>query len=120
MKKRIVAMVLAGTMVFSQNVYATELSDGTGQTMTEQTETEQQDTNAVEKEYAQSEQQNSEMLDDDENKDVDNSADANEEDSYWEEIQQYASDDDDSGVFDEELYKSNLNSLCWKSDCYTY
>lgn len=110
MKKRIVAMVLAGTMVFSQNVYATELSDGTGQTMTEQTETEQQDTNAVEKEYAQSEQQNSEMLDDDENKDVDNSADANEEDSYWEEIQQYASDDDDSGVFDEELYKSNLNS----------
>lgn len=66
MKKRIVAMVLAGTMVFSQNVYATELSDGTGQTMTEQTETEQQDTNAVEKEYAQSEQQNSEMLDDDE------------------------------------------------------
>lgn len=110
MKKRIVAMVLAGTMVFSQNVYATELSDGTGQTMTEQTETEQQDTNAVEKEYAQSEQQNSEMLDDDENKDVDNSADANEEDSYWEEIQQYASDDDYSGVFDEELYKSNLNS----------
>lgn len=105
MKKRIVAMVLAGTMVFSQNVYASELSDGTGQTMTEQTETEQQDTNAVEKEYAQSEQQNSEMLDDDENKDVDNSADANEEDSYWEEIQQYASDDDDSGVFDEELYK---------------
>lgn len=47
MKKRIVAMVLAGTMVFSQNVYASELSDGTGQTMTEQTETEQQDTNAV-------------------------------------------------------------------------
>lgn len=110
MKKRIVAMVLAGTMVFSQNVYATELSDGTGQTMTEQTETEQQDMNAVENEYAPSEQQNSEMLDDDENKDVDNSADANEEDSYWEDIQQYASDDDDSGVFDEELYKSNLNS----------
>ncbi len=109
MKKRIVAMVLAGTMVFSQNVYATELSDGTGQTMTEQTQTEQQDTNAVENEYAQSEQQDSEMLDDEIN-DVDNSAEAKKEESYWEEIQQYASDDDDSGVFDEELYKSNLNS----------
>lgn len=65
MKKRIVAMVLAGTMVFSQNVYATELSDGTGQTMTEQTETEQQNTNAVETEHVQSEQQDSEILNDD-------------------------------------------------------
>ena len=128
MKKRIVAMVLAGTMVFSQNVYATELSDGTGQTMTEQTETEQQDTNAVEKEYAQSEQQDSEILNDDtsvdtgmdssdaEINDVDNSAEAKNEESYWEEIQQYASDDDDSGVFDEELYKSNLNA--WKRTLY--
>ncbi|MBS5714204.1 MAG: leucine-rich repeat domain-containing protein [[Eubacterium] rectale] len=122
MKKRIVAMVLAGTMVFSQNVYATELPDGAGQTMTEQIETEQQDTNAVETEHVQSEQQDSEILNDDtsvdtgmdssdaEINDVDNSAEAKNEESYWEEIQQYASDDDDSGVFDEELYKSNLNA----------
>lgn len=99
MKKRIVAMVLAGTMVFSQNVYATELPDGAGQTMTEQIETEQQDTNAVETEHVQSEQQDSEILNDDtsvdtgmdssdaEINDVDNSAEAKNEESYWEEIQ---------------------------------
>ena len=42
MKKRLIAMILAGTMIFGQNVYATELPNGDSVAETEQETTEQE------------------------------------------------------------------------------
>ena len=118
MKKRIVAMVLAGTMVFSQNVYATELPSGIEHVETEQQEETQQNTKQYEAETSDEVKQNEyeqkvESTASDETlegsrytaEDI-QKADS---DTYWEDIQQYASDEDDTGVFDEELYKANQN-----------
>ena len=108
MKKRLVAMILAGTMIFGQNVYATELPNGDNVAETEQETTEQENN-----------QQDSSQIDEiqpsDENADNTSSDspdeyESEEEKAYWEDIQQYATSDDESGEFDEEVYKSNINA----------
>ena len=108
MKKRLVAMILAGTMIFGQNVYATELPNGDSVAETEQETTEQENN-----------QQDSSQIDEiqpsDENADNTSSDspdeyESEEEKAYWEDIQQYATSDDESGEFDEEVYKSNINA----------
>ena len=108
MKKRLIAMILAGTMIFGQNVYATELPNGDSVAETEQETTEQENN-----------QQDSSQIDEiqpsDENADNTSSDspdeyESEEEKAYWEDIQQYATSDDESGEFDEEVYKSNINA----------
>ena len=108
MKKRLVAMILAGTMVFGQNVYATELPNGDNVAETEQETTEQENN-----------QQDSSQIDeiqpndgnaDNTSSDSPDEYESEEEKAYWEDIQQYATSDDESGEFDEEVYKSNINA----------
>ena len=124
MKKRLVAMILAGTMIFGQNVYATELPNGDNVAETEQETTEQennQQDDAAQDIISQDEavEQDSSQIDEiqpnDENADNTSSDssdeyESEEEKAYWEDIQQYATSDDESGEFDEEVYKSNINA----------
>ena len=118
MKKRLVAMILAGTMIFGQNVYATELPSGIEHVETEQQEETQQNTKQYEAETSDEVKQN-EYVQKVESTASDETLEGSrytaediqeaDSDTYWEDIQQYASDEDDTGVFDEELYKANQN-----------
>ena len=124
MKKRLVAMILAGTMIFGQNVYATELPNGDNVAETEQETTEQennQQDDAAQDIISQDEavEHDSSQIDeiqpnyenaDNTSSDSSDEYESEEEKAYWEDIQQYATSDDESGEFDEEVYKSNINA----------
>ena len=108
MKKRLVAMILAGTMIFGQNVYATELPNGDNVAETEQ-ETTEQENNQQDSSQIDEIQPNDENADNT-SSDSPDEYESEEEKAYWEDIQQYATSDDESGEFDEEVYKSNINA----------